>query len=84
MVIFVNVCVFHQVWLLSVLEAVKVSPLIEKVSDHKDFKKLLRTRTNVLVLYTETGQRRQNPVVIGIPYMDADFSTNTHTTNSLI
>lgn len=53
------VCVFHQVWLLSVLEAVKVSPLIEKVSDHKDFKKLLRTRTNVLVLYTETGQRRQ-------------------------
>lgn len=58
-VIFVNVCVFHQVWLLSVLEAVKVSPLIEKVSDHKDFKKLLRTRTNVLVLYTETGQRRQ-------------------------
>ncbi|KAJ3592428.1 hypothetical protein NHX12_007555, partial [Muraenolepis orangiensis] len=43
------------VWLASVLEAVKVSPLIEKVSDHKDFKKLLRTRTNVLVLYTKTG-----------------------------
>nr|XP_019956165.1 PREDICTED: protein disulfide-isomerase A5 [Paralichthys olivaceus] len=43
------------VWLLSVLEAVKVSPLIEKVSDHKDFKKLLRTRTNVLVLYTKTA-----------------------------
>uniref|UniRef100_A0A668AT76 Protein disulfide isomerase family A, member 5 n=1 Tax=Myripristis murdjan TaxID=586833 RepID=A0A668AT76_9TELE len=43
------------VWLLSVLEAVKVSPLIERVSDHKDFKKLLRTRTNVLVLYTKTG-----------------------------
>uniref|UniRef100_A0A665WHT2 Protein disulfide-isomerase A5 n=1 Tax=Echeneis naucrates TaxID=173247 RepID=A0A665WHT2_ECHNA len=33
----------------------KVSPLIEKVSDHKDFKKLLRTRTNVLVLYTKTA-----------------------------
>uniref|UniRef100_A0A8C6LES3 Protein disulfide isomerase family A member 5 n=1 Tax=Nothobranchius furzeri TaxID=105023 RepID=A0A8C6LES3_NOTFU len=32
-----------------------VSPLIEKVSDHKDFKKLLRTRTNVLVLYTKTA-----------------------------
>ncbi|TMS06451.1 Protein disulfide-isomerase A5, partial [Larimichthys crocea] len=43
------------VWLLPVLEAVKVSPLIEKVSDHKDFKKLLRTRTNVLVLYTKTA-----------------------------
>uniref|UniRef100_A0A8C9YS92 Protein disulfide isomerase family A, member 5 n=1 Tax=Sander lucioperca TaxID=283035 RepID=A0A8C9YS92_SANLU len=43
------------VWLLPVLEAVKVSPLIEKVSDHKDFKKLLRTRTNVLVVYTKTA-----------------------------
>lgn len=48
--------VFHQVWLLPVLDAVKVSPLIDKVSDHKDFKKLLRTRTNVLVLYTKTGE----------------------------
>ncbi|XP_013881156.1 protein disulfide-isomerase A5 [Austrofundulus limnaeus] len=43
------------VWMLSLLEAVKVSPLIEKVSDHKDFKKLLRTRTNVLILYTKTA-----------------------------
>uniref|UniRef100_A0A674NPT6 Protein disulfide-isomerase A5 n=1 Tax=Takifugu rubripes TaxID=31033 RepID=A0A674NPT6_TAKRU len=41
-------------WLLPALEAVKVSPLIEKVGDHKDFKKLLRTRTNVLVLYTKS------------------------------
>uniref|UniRef100_A0A665WJ13 Thioredoxin domain-containing protein n=1 Tax=Echeneis naucrates TaxID=173247 RepID=A0A665WJ13_ECHNA len=48
-------CVFHQLWLLPVLDTVKVSPLIEKVSDHKDFKKLLRTRTNVLVLYTKTA-----------------------------
>uniref|UniRef100_A0A9R1SP80 Protein disulfide-isomerase A5 n=2 Tax=Cyprinus carpio TaxID=7962 RepID=A0A9R1SP80_CYPCA len=39
----------------SALQAAKVSPLIEKVSDHKDFKKLLRTRTNVLVLYTKSG-----------------------------
>lgn len=45
----------RQVLLTSVLDAVKVSPLIEKVSDHKDLKKLLRTRTNVLVLYTKTG-----------------------------
>ncbi|KAI4789548.1 hypothetical protein KUCAC02_035173 [Chaenocephalus aceratus] len=44
------------VWLLPVLEALKVSPLIEKVSDHKDFKKLLRTRTNVLVAYTKTAR----------------------------
>ncbi|MED6236079.1 Protein disulfide-isomerase A5 [Ataeniobius toweri] len=44
-----------QMLMLSSLEAVKVSPLIEKVSDHKDFKKLLRTRTNVLVLYTKTA-----------------------------
>lgn len=54
----VCVSVFDQVWLLPMLEAAKVSPLIEKVSDHKDFKKLLRTRTNVLVLYTKTGQMR--------------------------
>uniref|UniRef100_A0A674CYF9 Protein disulfide isomerase family A, member 5 n=1 Tax=Salmo trutta TaxID=8032 RepID=A0A674CYF9_SALTR len=44
------------VCLASVLQAaVKVSPLIEKVSDHKDLKKLLRTRTNVLVLYTKSA-----------------------------
>lgn len=50
-----NVLMCYQVWLLSALDAVKVSPLIDKVGDHKDFKKLLRTRTNVLVLYTKTG-----------------------------
>lgn len=44
-----------QVWAASVLQAVKVSPLIERVSEHKDFKKLLRTRTNVLILYTKSG-----------------------------
>uniref|UniRef100_A0A8C9W0R2 Protein disulfide-isomerase A5 n=1 Tax=Scleropages formosus TaxID=113540 RepID=A0A8C9W0R2_SCLFO len=43
------------VWLVSMSQAVKVSPLIEKVSDHKDFKKLLRTRTNVLILYTHSA-----------------------------
>ncbi|KAA0715574.1 Protein disulfide-isomerase A5 [Triplophysa tibetana] len=43
------------VTVLSALQAVKVSPLIEKVNDHKDFKKLLRTRTNVLVLYTKSA-----------------------------
>ncbi|KAG5851624.1 hypothetical protein ANANG_G00053620 [Anguilla anguilla] len=43
------------VWAASVLQAVKVSPLIERVSEHKDFKKLLRTRTNVLILYTKSG-----------------------------
>lgn len=52
-----------KLWLLPALEAVKVSPLIEKVSDHKDFKKLLRTRTNVLVLYTKTGWSANNTSV---------------------
>uniref|UniRef100_A0A6Q2ZC79 Thioredoxin domain-containing protein n=1 Tax=Esox lucius TaxID=8010 RepID=A0A6Q2ZC79_ESOLU len=42
-------------WDLLLFPTVKVSPLIEKVSDHKDFKKLLRTRTNVLVLYTKSA-----------------------------
>uniref|UniRef100_A0A8C2XPN2 Protein disulfide isomerase family A, member 5 n=1 Tax=Cyclopterus lumpus TaxID=8103 RepID=A0A8C2XPN2_CYCLU len=39
----------------SAFSALKVSPLIEKVSDHKDFRKLLRTRTNVLVLFTTSA-----------------------------
>lgn len=52
-----------KLWLLPALEAVKVSPLIEKVSDHKDFKKLLRTRTNVLVLYTKSGWSGNNRFV---------------------
>ncbi|XP_041118536.1 protein disulfide-isomerase A5-like [Polyodon spathula] len=37
------------------LQALKMSPLIETVSDHKDFKKLLRTRTNVLILYSRSA-----------------------------
>uniref|UniRef100_A0A8C7MU06 Protein disulfide isomerase family A, member 5 n=1 Tax=Oncorhynchus kisutch TaxID=8019 RepID=A0A8C7MU06_ONCKI len=52
--IYPSICL--QVCLVPVLQAaVKVSPLIEKVSEHKDFKKLLRTRTNVLVLYTKSA-----------------------------
>ncbi|XP_071978777.1 protein disulfide-isomerase A5 [Engystomops pustulosus] len=39
----------------SILLALKISPLIEKISDHKDFKKLLRTRNNVLVLYSKSA-----------------------------
>ncbi|XP_061861138.1 LOW QUALITY PROTEIN: protein disulfide-isomerase A5 [Colius striatus] len=35
--------------------SLKVSPLIEKISDHKDFKKLLRTRNNILVLYSKSA-----------------------------
>uniref|UniRef100_A0A674CZV2 Protein disulfide isomerase family A, member 5 n=1 Tax=Salmo trutta TaxID=8032 RepID=A0A674CZV2_SALTR len=53
-IVSIHLCL--QVCLASVLQAaVKVSPLIEKVSDHKDLKKLLRTRTNVLVLYTKSA-----------------------------
>ncbi|XP_030065079.1 protein disulfide-isomerase A5 [Microcaecilia unicolor] len=37
------------------LWSLKVSPLIEKISDHKDFKKLLRTRNNVLILYSKSA-----------------------------
>nr|XP_033801425.1 protein disulfide-isomerase A5 [Geotrypetes seraphini] len=37
------------------LSSMKVSPLIEKISDHKDLKKLLRTRNNVLVLYAKSA-----------------------------
>ncbi|KAK1797906.1 hypothetical protein P4O66_007957 [Electrophorus voltai] len=44
-----------KVMLVSMVQAMKVSPLVEQVRDHKDFKKLLRTRTNVLVLYTKSA-----------------------------
>ncbi|XP_078232773.1 protein disulfide-isomerase A5 isoform X1 [Pogona vitticeps] len=37
------------------LLSAKMSPLIEKISDQKDFKKLLRTRNNVLVLYSKSS-----------------------------
>lgn len=36
------------------LLSAKMSPLIEKISDQKDFKKLLRTRNNILVLYSKS------------------------------
>ncbi|EDM11317.1 protein disulfide isomerase-associated 5, isoform CRA_c [Rattus norvegicus] len=36
------------------LSSTKVSSLIERISDPKDLKKLLRTRNNVLVLYSES------------------------------
>uniref|UniRef100_A0A8C5U078 Protein disulfide isomerase family A member 5 n=1 Tax=Malurus cyaneus samueli TaxID=2593467 RepID=A0A8C5U078_9PASS len=47
-----------SVWVIltSWLSLSSVSPLIEKISDHKDFKKLLRTRNNVLVLYSKSGK----------------------------
>uniref|UniRef100_G1LDS5 Thioredoxin domain-containing protein n=1 Tax=Ailuropoda melanoleuca TaxID=9646 RepID=G1LDS5_AILME len=40
--------------LLVQLSSTKVSSLIEKISDPKDLKKLLRTRNNVLVLYSKS------------------------------
>ncbi|CAH2305011.1 disulfide-isomerase A5 [Pelobates cultripes] len=39
----------------SCLLTIKISPLIEKIDDHKDFKKLLRTRNNVLVLFSKSA-----------------------------
>lgn len=45
-----------QVFLPAFVYSLKVSPLIEKISEHKDFKKLLRTRNNVLVLYSKSGK----------------------------
>ncbi|KAG8508537.1 Protein disulfide-isomerase A5 [Galemys pyrenaicus] len=43
-----------QVVLPTWLSSTKVSSLIERISDHKDLKKLLRTRNNVLVLYSKS------------------------------
>uniref|UniRef100_A0A8C0NRE1 Protein disulfide-isomerase A5 n=1 Tax=Canis lupus familiaris TaxID=9615 RepID=A0A8C0NRE1_CANLF len=51
----------HGPWLLDPqvvlpvwLSSTKVSSLIERISDPKDLKKLLRTRNNVLVLYSKS------------------------------
>lgn len=65
LIFLVSLCcssVLSQVVVVSTLQAVKVSPLIERVSDHKDFRKLLRTRTNVLVLYTKSGECRTSVI----------------------
>lgn len=42
--------------LQSVCDAAKQKGFIDKVYDVKEFKKLLRTRTNVLVIYMKTGK----------------------------
>ncbi|KAM9304909.1 protein disulfide-isomerase A5 [Gastrophryne carolinensis] len=38
------------------LLALKSSPNLERISEHKDLKKLLRTRNNVLVLYAQSAK----------------------------
>lgn len=42
--------------LQSAVESAKKKEFVEKVYDVKEFKKLLRTRTNVLVLYMKTSE----------------------------
>ncbi|GAB5576499.1 protein disulfide-isomerase A5 [Prionailurus iriomotensis] len=42
------------------LSCTKVSSLIERISDPKDLKKLLRTRNNVLVLYSKSEAAAEN------------------------
>uniref|UniRef100_A0A2K5NHG8 Protein disulfide-isomerase A5 n=3 Tax=Cercopithecinae TaxID=9528 RepID=A0A2K5NHG8_CERAT len=42
------------------LSSAKVSSLIERISDPKDLKKLLRTRNNVLVLYSKSEAAAEN------------------------
>lgn len=45
-----------QVVLPTWLSSAKFSSLIDRISDPKDLKKLLRTRNNVLVLYSKSGE----------------------------
>ncbi|XP_072436022.1 protein disulfide-isomerase A5 [Chiloscyllium punctatum] len=44
------------------LMAAKVSPLIEKVDDQKELKKLMRTRNNILVLYSKSAVTAERPL----------------------
>lgn len=50
------------IWLalLTWLSSAKVSSLIERISDPKDLKKLLRTRNNILVLYSKSEAAAQS------------------------
>uniref|UniRef100_A0A5F4VXJ7 Protein disulfide-isomerase A5 n=1 Tax=Callithrix jacchus TaxID=9483 RepID=A0A5F4VXJ7_CALJA len=50
------------IWVVlpSWLSSAKVSSLIERISDPKDLKKLLRTRNNVLVLYSKSEAAAEN------------------------
>uniref|UniRef100_H0X710 Protein disulfide-isomerase A5 n=1 Tax=Otolemur garnettii TaxID=30611 RepID=H0X710_OTOGA len=57
----------HSLWLFDPqvvlptrLSSTKVSSLIERISDPKDLKKLLRTRNNVLVLYSKSEAAAEN------------------------
>lgn len=40
----------------------KTKVVIDDIEEHKEFKKLLRTRNNVLVLYT-SGEKAANSVI---------------------
>jgi protein disulfide isomerase family A protein 5 len=52
--------------LLTLASAKKASKsLVTAVSDHKEFKKLLRTKTNVMVLYSGGGQAAEVGRVLG-------------------
>ena len=46
---------WFQITLVSVSDCAKKREYVEKVYDVKEFKKLLRTRTNVLVLFMKSG-----------------------------
>ncbi|XP_032880758.1 protein disulfide-isomerase A5 isoform X2 [Amblyraja radiata] len=59
---------FQAAWFLLLallplcLRAAKVSPLIEKIDDQKELKKLTRTRNNVLILFSKSGAAAERPL----------------------
>ncbi|GCB79127.1 hypothetical protein scyTo_0017840 [Scyliorhinus torazame] len=57
-----TICFLWLAVLSTCLMAAKVSPLIEKVDDHKELKKLTRTRNNVLVLYSKSAATAERPL----------------------
>lgn len=38
------------------------SPVIDDISDHKDFKKLLRTKNNILILFSSNNKAAENVI----------------------
>lgn len=55
----------------------KTNAVIDDVSEYKDFKKLLRTKTNVLVLYTSNAKQSAEPIRIFKETAEAVKGTGT-------
>lgn len=57
-----NLCLFQIHFVLAQSKVKPKSVLIDNISDHKDLKKILRTKNNVMILYTSSPKSAQNVI----------------------